>query len=89
MPDYRIVFTRSARKELEQLDSPLVERILKKIEALGSNPCPHDSRKLQGSKRLWRVRVGNYRIIYDIDGSYLIVVVIAIRHRGDVYRHLP
>ena len=89
MPDYQIVFTRSARKELERLDSPLVERLLDKIEALASNPYPHDSRKLQTSKRLWRIRVGNYRIIYDIDDSCLVVDIVAIRHRKDAYRKMP
>ena len=63
MPEYAIVFARSARKELEALDSPVIERVIARIEALASDLLPTGSRKLRGSGNLWRVRVGDYRIV--------------------------
>jgi len=64
MADYRITFARSARKELERLPAGLVERILEKIEALSDNPRPAGVTKLKGQKGLWRLRVGDYRVVY-------------------------
>ena len=83
---YEIVFTRSARKELEILNYKIVLQILKKIENLSLNPRPSGSKKLKGEKDLWRVRVGDYRVIYSIDDSEKLVDVSVIRHRKDVYR---
>jgi hypothetical protein len=60
MPDYAIVVARSARKELEALDPPIVGRLIARIEALATDPRPSGSRKLRGSRNLWRVRVGDY-----------------------------
>lgn len=83
---YEIVLTRSARKELEVLNYKIVLQILKKIENLSLNPRPFGSKKLKGEKDLWRVRVGDYRVIYSIDDSGKLVDVSVIRHRKDVYR---
>lgn len=86
MRDYDIRFARSARKELERLDSHLVDRLFSRIEALARNPRPTGCRKLRGMQNLWRIRVGEYRIVYEIlDGSRLIDIV-AIRHRKDAYQ---
>jgi mRNA interferase RelE/StbE len=63
MADYSIVFARSARRGLERLNDPLSSRILKRIESLASSPRPSGCRKLEGTENLWRVRVGDYRII--------------------------
>jgi mRNA interferase RelE/StbE len=86
MTDYKIIFTRSARKELEALDASLVNRIFPKIESLAVRPRPRSSRKLQREKDLWRIRVGDYRIIYTVDDKKLLVDVIAVRHRSEAYR---
>ncbi|MEO8515030.1 MAG: type II toxin-antitoxin system RelE/ParE family toxin [Ignavibacteria bacterium] len=83
---YEIVFTRSARKELEVLNYKIALQILKKIENFSLNPRPSGSKKLKGEKNLWRVRVGDYRVIYSIDDSEKLVDVSVIRHRKDVYR---
>ncbi|HTY26415.1 MAG TPA: type II toxin-antitoxin system RelE/ParE family toxin [Desulfomonilaceae bacterium] len=85
MPDYSITFSRSARKELESLDAPAVQRIFPKIEALAKRPRPERCRKLRGEKNLWRIRVGDYRVIYAIYDDELLVDIIAIRHRSDAY----
>ena len=85
MSDYRVTFARSARKELEQLEAPLVSRIFTKIEALAQEPRPRGCRKLRGEQSLWRLRVGDYRVVYSIDDATKLVDIIAVRHRSSVY----
>lgn len=67
MPLYKITFARSSRKELQSLPKNIAERILTKIKALSNNPRPPGAKKLKGPIRLWRLRVGEYRVVYDID----------------------
>ena len=88
MADYSISFARSARKELEHLSGELTERILAKIETLAENPRPVGVIKLHGQKNLWRMRVGDYRVVYSIDDFSKMIDVSVIRHRRDVYRAL-
>ncbi len=85
MSDYTITFARSARKELEDFDTPIVNRIFPKIEALAKMPRPSGCRKLQGEKNLWRIRVGDYRVIYAIYDDEQRVDIIAVRHRSKAY----
>jgi len=85
MPDYAITFARSARKELESLDAALVNRIFKKIVALAKDPRPKGCRKLRGEKSLWRIRIGDYRVIYAINDDAQLVDIIVVRHRSKAY----
>lgn len=85
MADLSITFARSARKELESLNASLVERIFPKVEALPKEPRPKGCRKLRGEKNLWRIRVGEYRVIYAIYDEKKVVDVIAVRHRSAAY----
>ena len=84
--DYTITFARSARKELETLNFSVVNRILPKIEALAKEPRPRGCRKLHGEEDLWRIRVGDYRVIYAIYDEKRVVDIIVIRHRSEAYR---
>ena len=86
MPRYRITFARSARRELERLPRVLARRILAKIETLKEDPRPRGCRKIQGPTRLWRIRVGEYRVVYDIDDDQRLVDIVVIRHRSEAYR---
>ena len=86
MADYTITFARSARRELESLDASTVQRIIRKIDELEGDPRPHGRKKLEGEKDLWRVRVGDYRIIYAVSDARRIVDIVRILHRKDVYR---
>lgn len=86
MPGYTITFARSARKELQSLPMDVAERLLKRIESLITNARPVGSKKLSGSKDLWRLRVGDYRVVYKIDDSRRAVDVSVVRHRREVYR---
>jgi mRNA interferase RelE/StbE len=84
--EYAVTFARSARKELEALDPPYADRVLARIEALANDARPAGARKLQGAQRLWRIRVGEYRVIYSVDDRNGMIDVVRIRHRRDVYR---
>jgi mRNA interferase RelE/StbE len=86
MPEYTVVFARSARRELEKLSDSVIERMLPKIERLMENPRPNGCRKIQGSDNLWRIRVGDYRVIYSVDDPQRIVDIVAVRHRSEAYR---
>ena len=83
---FDIVFTTSAEKELENLPVVEIHRVLLKIENLSDNPKPHGVKKLKGKTGLWRIRSGNYRIIYSIFKNELIIEIIRIRHRKEAYR---
>ncbi|MEW6614177.1 MAG: type II toxin-antitoxin system RelE/ParE family toxin [Thermodesulfobacteriota bacterium] len=86
MSNYTITFARSARKELEALEEKIVNRIFPKIEALSKYPYPSCCRKLIGERHLWRIRIGDYRVVYAIYDDKNIVDIIAVRHRKDVYK---
>jgi mRNA interferase RelE/StbE len=83
--NYRVELTASATKELKKLPNQIVERVFPRLENLASNPRPSGCKKLQGGDREWRIRVGDYRVVYTIDDSRLIVQVTRIRHRSEVY----
>ncbi len=85
MSDYHITFTQSARKELERLETKFVKKIFPRIEQLSENPRPKGCRKLQGKENLWRLRVGDYRIIYSTDDKEKLIDIIRIRHRKESY----
>lgn len=85
MTEYRIDFARSARKQLESLPDAIATRVLARIEVLVRTPRPNGCRKLVGSDNLWRIRVGDYRVIYSIDDAKQVVDVNAVRHRREAY----
>ena len=85
MASYHVALTLSAEKELKRLSSPLIARIISRLENLVSNPRPPGCKKLKGGDREWRIRVGDYRVVYTIDDSKSQVEVTRIRHRSDVY----
>jgi mRNA interferase RelE/StbE len=86
--NYTLSFARSARKELERISVSTAERILGRVAALRQNPRPPGAIKLQGDTQLWRLRVGDYRVIYSIDDAAQTIDVSIVRHRRDVYRDL-
>ena len=86
MANYGITFARSARRELETLDASIVRRVISRIEGLAQDPRPPGSRKLQGEQNLWRIRIGDYRVIYSVDNRQRIVDIVRIRHRREAYR---
>ncbi len=86
MTKYSVTFARSAVKELERLNSSIVGRLMQKIEQLSDGPRPVGCRKLAGEENVWRVRVGDYRIVYSVYDAERIIDVVRLRHRSEAYR---
>src|SRR5712691_496228 len=78
MDEYALRFARAARRELEALDMVMVQRLFPAIESLAREPRQRGCRKVQGADNLWRIRIGDYRVLYTIDDQARI-----IRHHGD------
>lgn len=85
MAAYQVVVSKQAAKEIEKLSAKVVQRIIPQIVSLGDNPRPSGCKKLKGSQDLYRIRVGDYRVIYSIEDTILVVDVRRVAHRRDVY----
>ena len=85
MISYEVEFKLSALKELKKLPKQIAIRIVKAIDKLSLDPLLGDVRRMVGSTS-WRLRIGDYRVIYDINDRKLIILIIRVRHRKDVYR---
>jgi len=83
---YTVEFTASALREFKTLDRAVQHRIAPRIDELAKNPIPPGAKKLRGEPSHYRIRVGDYRIIYRIEGSRVAIVVVKIGHRREVYR---
>jgi mRNA interferase RelE/StbE len=86
MASYKITLKRSVEKDLRALSKKTILRVLKRIEQLKDDPRPRQSIKLTGAERLYRIRVGDYRVIYEIDDNEGQIAIIYVRHRRDAYR---
>lgn len=82
---YSIVFARSASKELEALDTTVARRVVPRIKALADNPRPTGCKKLSGVNDTWRIRVGDYRVVYRVEDGGAEVRVMVVRHRSKAY----
>ncbi len=82
---YRVEVSRRAAKAVTSLDKPLRRKILAAIDALSSDPRPAGCKKL-ADQQAWRIRVGDYRIIYEIHDQVLLIIVVDIGHRREIYR---
>ena len=84
---YVVEFAPAARRQLKKLDRPVQKRILRRVERLEDQPRPKTAEKLKGTTEpFYRIREGDYRIIYAIEDDRLIVLVVRIGHRSEVYR---
>jgi mRNA interferase RelE/StbE len=86
VPAYRVGLRASAEKQLAALDKPVRERVAAAIDALAETPRPSGAIAMQGAAGLLRIRVGSYRVVYTVSGRELIVLVIDIGHRREIYR---
>lgn len=86
MAFYEIELSNSAQKDLRKLDEQLLRRVTRTIDSLSSTPRPRGSRKLEKSTADYRVRVGSYRVIYEVDDPQRRVIVHYVRHRREAYR---
>jgi len=85
MEFYKVEFAKSVRKDFKKIPLLAAGRILNAIFELAKDPRSYSSRKLKGEK-LYRIRIGNYRVIYEIQDERLLVSVIKLGHRKDVYK---
>ncbi|MGL4743457.1 MAG: type II toxin-antitoxin system RelE family toxin [Dermatophilaceae bacterium] len=83
---YRVDIAPTATRQLGKLDTPARRRVQAAIELLRENPRPRGASQLVGGAGEWRVRTGDYRVVYDIRDDVLVVLVVAVGHRRDIYR---
>ncbi len=86
MASYKIEWKQSDRKEIKKFHKKTISRILKTIETLPGNPYPPGSRKLHGAEYTYRLRVGDYRIIYSVYSDIVTIEIVRIGHRKGIYR---
>jgi mRNA interferase RelE/StbE len=85
-PTYKIELTRTAAKQLYKLPPDILRRIDEAILGLASNPRPSGTKKLSSQSDRYRIRIGDYRVIYEIYDTELVVFVVDVGHRKDIYR---
>ncbi|WP_107666763.1 type II toxin-antitoxin system RelE/ParE family toxin [Cyanothece sp. BG0011] len=83
---YTVIVPKPVQKQLKQLPSEIYQRVLAKISQLAHEPRPMGVKKLKGFDNEYRIRIGNYRIRYEINDKELIIILVSCRHRRDVYR---
>jgi mRNA interferase RelE/StbE len=81
---YAVILAKSVQKQLDKLLQDVSPKIVRRLAGLESDPRPADCKKLKGSEA-WRIRIGDYRVIYEIRDRQLLVIVIAVGHRRDIY----
>jgi mRNA interferase RelE/StbE len=84
--NFEILFKSSAAKEFRNLPQDIKKRVITKIDLLSSNPFPKDVKKLKGKNDYYRLRIGYYRIVYELNQNDKIIMITRIRHRRDVYK---
>jgi mRNA interferase RelE/StbE len=85
MAEYRITIRKSAVRELEDIPQKDIQRVVKRIRSLAKEPRPHGSQKLSG-KEQYRIRQGDYRIVYSVEDKDSLVEIVKIGHRREIYR---
>ena len=83
---YRVEFTTAAARQIRKLPKPARTRVLTAVSGLTDDPRPHGAKKLVGERTAWRIRVGDYRVIYDVIDAQLTVTVVRAAHRREVYK---
>jgi len=86
MASYSIAISSTAEKALKKIPKKDVQKIIEAIQILGINPFPDGHRKLSGEENSYRIRQGNYRIIYEVDGKKLLILIFKTGHRKEIYK---
>jgi len=86
MEFYKVLLTKSVKKDFRKIPKLEVSKILNEIAELAKNPRSSKTKKLKGEK-LYRLRVGHYRVIYDIQDNLMLIFVVTLGHRSDIYRN--
>lgn len=85
-PAYEVYLERRAEQDLKRLSASNFQRIITHIKALAENPRPAGCRKISGSKNDWRIRIGDYRVIYEVKDEEKAVRIMRVRHHREAYR---
>jgi mRNA interferase RelE/StbE len=86
MASYRVELSATAERQIRELDRSDQIRVLRAVRGLASEPHPRGSRKLTGYQDVYRIRVGPYRVIYGVEATRLLIILLKVGHRRDVYR---
>ncbi len=85
---YAVSYRKSAQKDIKKLPTTIRKRVIHKITLLAKNPRPDGSVKLRGYDELHRIRIGVYRVVYEIHDDKLIIIIVSAEHRKDIYKNL-
>jgi mRNA interferase RelE/StbE len=88
MADFRIEVSATAEKQIRKLPREHQVRVLQAIRALAREPKPPGSRRIRGYEDVYRIRVGTYRVLYRVEAQRLVIIILKIGHRRDIYRSL-
>ena len=86
MANYRVEVSATAERQIRRLRIADRLRVVRAIRELGRDPHPRGQRKVRGYENVWRIRVGTYRILYRVEGGKLLIIILKIGHRRDIYR---
>lgn len=87
MASFRVEWKKSTKKDLRRLPANVAARVVDEVAALGANPFPQGVEKLSGAENSYRIRLGDYRVVYNVFREWRLVEIERVRHRKDVYRH--
>ena len=87
MESYKVTLKPSVEKDFRSLPKTVLTRVLSAIESLAQEPFPNRAVKLEGTDRTYRIRIGDYRVVYEIEKIDKVVVVLYVRHRREIYRN--
>ena len=87
MASFRVEWKKSTKKDLSKLPASVAARVVAAVALLGENPFPHGVEKLSGAENSYRIRLGDYRVVYNVFREWRLVEVQRVRHRKDVYRN--
>ncbi len=88
MANYKVEVSSTAEKALKKIPKKDLTKIIEAIQILTINPFPEGCRKLSGEENIYRIRQGNYRVIYEVIGKKLVVLVLKVGHRKEIYRSI-
>jgi mRNA interferase RelE/StbE len=83
---YEIVFSEEASEQFSRLPSHIKRKVVEKIDALAENPIPHNAKKMQGYETIYRIRFSDWRVVYDVQETEILVEVLRVGNRKDVYK---
>ncbi|MBI5559710.1 MAG: type II toxin-antitoxin system RelE/ParE family toxin [Deltaproteobacteria bacterium] len=83
---YKVAWKSSAERELKRIDKQFIPKIFSAVESLVENPFPSQCRRLQGVESVYRLRIGDYRVVYQVDTTESTITIYHVRHRKEAYR---